>query len=106
MFKLFDREGQPLPWEFKTRLIALQYAAGVGRPDWSVKEVRKEHIRKSTERQRSAVHFCEQFLHVKFDGNLNDFYDVSEFLSEYLDDAKNLYDEIACEYEAYLADLD
>ena len=61
---------------------------------------------KPTERQISAVHFCEEWLHISFEGNLEDRNQVSEFLSEYLDDAKNLYEEIACEYEAYLWGLD
>lgn len=60
----------------------------------------------TTSRQKAAVHFCEEWLHVTFEGNINDFYEVSDFLSEYLDEAKNLYEEIVCEYEAYLQDLD
>ena len=60
----------------------------------------------STERQRAAVHFCEQWLNVTFEGNIEDKYQVSIFLGEYLQDAKNLYNEVRCEYEAYLWDLD
>lgn len=61
---------------------------------------------KTTERQKSAVHFCEKWLPISFDGDINDRAQVSDFLAEYLDDAKNLYEEIRCEYEAYLMDLD
>lgn len=61
---------------------------------------------KTTERQKSAVHFCEEWLHISFDGDINDRTQVSNFLAEYLDDAKNLYEEIRCEYEAYLWNLD
>lgn len=60
----------------------------------------------STDRQKAAVHFCEQWLNVTFEGNIEDKYQVSIFLQEYLQDAKNLYDEVKCEYEAYLWDLD
>ena len=60
----------------------------------------------TTERQKSAVHFCEKWLHISFDGDINDRTQVSDFLAEYLDDAKNLYEEIRCEYEAYLWNLD
>lgn len=60
----------------------------------------------STERQRAAVHFCEQWLNVTFEGNINDRWQVSVFLGEYLQEAKDLYDELRCEYEAYLWDLD
>lgn len=56
----------------------------------------------TTERQKKAVRFCEQWLHVEFKGDINDFHEVSSFLSEYLDEAKNLAEDVACEYEAYL----
>lgn len=60
----------------------------------------------TTNRQRAAVHFCEQWLNITFEGNIEDKYQVSAFLEEYLQEAKDLYDEIRCEYEAYLWDLD
>ena len=60
----------------------------------------------TTNRQKAAVHFCEQWLNVTFEGDIENRYEVSAFLSEYLQEAKNLYEEIACEYEAYLWDLD
>lgn len=60
----------------------------------------------TTERQKSAVHFCEEWLHISFEGDINDRTQVSDFLAEYLDEAKNLCEEIRCEYEAYLWNLD
>lgn len=60
----------------------------------------------TTNRQRAAVHFCEKWLNITFEGNIEDKYQVSAFLEEYLQEAKDLYDEIRCEYEAYLWDLD
>lgn len=59
----------------------------------------------TTNRQKAAVHFCEQWLHVTFEGDINDFQQVSHFLSIYLDEAKSLYNEVSCEYESYLWDL-
>lgn len=59
----------------------------------------------TTSRQKAAVHFCEQWLDVTFEGNINDFQQVSYFLSIYLDEAKSLYNEVRCEYESYLWDL-
>lgn len=59
----------------------------------------------TTNKQRAAVHFCEQWLNVTFEGNINDFQQVSYFLSTYLDEAKSLYNEVRCEYESYLWDL-
>ena len=59
----------------------------------------------TTGKQKAAVHFCEQWLDVTFEGDINNFKQVSYFLSIYLDDGKQLYDEVKCEYEAYLWDL-
>lgn len=59
----------------------------------------------TTDRQKAAVHFCEQWLNVIFEGDINNFKQVSYFLSIYLDDAKQIYDEIRCGYESYLWDL-
>lgn len=60
----------------------------------------------TTPRQKAAVHFCEEWLDVPFEGDINNYTEVSEYLSEYLQEAKNLCEEITCEYEAYLQDLD
>lgn len=60
----------------------------------------------TTPRQKAAVHFCEQWLNITFEGNINNHTQVSLFLAEYLQEAKNLYDEIRCEYESYLWDKD
>ena len=66
----------------------------------------------TTGRQKAAVHFCEQWLNITFNGDINNFQQVSNFLSEYLEEAKLTYEEIACEYEeiaceyeSYLWDL-
>ena len=59
----------------------------------------------TTDRQKTAIHFCEQWLNITFEGNINDRRQVSVFLEEYLQEAKNLYDEIRCDYEAYLWNL-
>ena len=63
-------------------------------------------IRKSTERQRAAVRYCEQWLRIEFDGNIDSFNDCSHFLKIYLNEAKQTEIELSCEYEAYLWDLD
>ena len=59
----------------------------------------------TTSRQKAAVHFCEQWLKVTFEGDINNFNEVSNFLSEYLEEAKMLALEITCEYEAYIEEL-
>ena len=64
------------------------------------------HLRlMATDKQKAAVHFCEKWLNVTFNGDINNFQQVSNFLSEYLEEAKLTYEEIACEYESYLWDL-
>lgn len=60
----------------------------------------------TTNRQKAAINFCEQWLDITFEGNIEDKHQVSIFLSEYLQEAKDLYNEIRCEYEAYLWNLD
>ena len=60
----------------------------------------------TTDKQKAAVHFCEQWLNITFEGNIEDKHQVSTFLEEYLQEAKDLYNEIKCEYEAYLWSLD
>lgn len=59
-------------------------------------------MRKSTEKQRSAVEYCELWLYIKFDGDINSFNDCSLFLSIYLEEAKQTEMELRCEYEAYI----
>ena len=59
-----------------------------------------------TDRQKNEVHFCEEWLSISFEGDINSKQDVNDFLSEYLDEAEYLYMELKCEYEAYLNDLD
>lgn len=58
-----------------------------------------------TAKQKAAVKLCEEWLDVTFDGDIENFYQVSRFLSIYLDDAKQLYTEVKCEYETYICDL-
>lgn len=60
----------------------------------------------TTNKQKAAIQFCEQWLNITFKGNIKDKHQVSIFLSEYLQEAKDLYDEIRCEYESYLWELD
>lgn len=60
--------------------------------------------RQSTEKQKSAVAFCEMCLkNVEFKGDINNFYQCSAFLEQYLEYAKIIYDE-AC--ESYYSNFD
>ena len=75
------------------------------RPDWSILSIQPE-IRKSTPKQKSAIEFCQDMNFPEFTGNLDNFYDCSSYLSEYLEQAKSMYQELSCEYEAYVQELD
>ncbi len=61
-------------------------------------------MRKSTEKQQSAVRYCKQWLYIEFDGNIESFDECSHFLSIYLKEAKQTEMELRCEYEAYIWD--
>lgn len=42
----------------------------------------------TTKKQKSAISFCEEVLNISFNGNINNFNEVSEFLDTYLEQAK------------------
>lgn len=58
----------------------------------------------TTERQKAAISFCEECLHIPFTGDKDDKTQVSAYLSEYLSEAKDLFEEIKGDYEAYIHD--
>ena len=60
----------------------------------------------TTEKQRRAVAFCERWLNIKFNENVNDFEKVSRFLSINLDYAKAIYIDAYCSYQGFMNDLD
>lgn len=73
-------------------------------------------------KQKHAVKFIVTTLRIPFKGNIDDFNDVSNFISQYLEDAKLLNKQlemiedweayiwhqrgIAAEYQSYIDDLD
>lgn len=71
------------------------------RYDWKISAIEKYSVyTESTPKQRSAVSFCCNMLNVEFEGNINSFKQCSKFLSEYLEQAKQHYIELKCEFEA------
>ena len=81
---------------------ALDFKHIRGNNTWIIKVIEPLKNKQSTERQKSAVKFVEEWLNITFTGNINDFYEVSDFLSEYLDEAKQMYDEVYNEYTSYI----
>lgn len=61
-------------------------------------------MKKSTKKQQEAVKYCEEWLYIEFDGNIEDFNDCSQFLDIYLEEAKQTEMELRCEYKAYIWD--
>ena len=57
----------------------------------------------TTDRQKAAVNFCEEWLNVTFEGDINDFQQVSNFLSIYLDEAKIVSEDAI---ESYYSNFD
>ena len=56
-----------------------------------------------TKRQLNAVIFCEEVLQIEFKGNIDDYNQVSMFLSTYLLDAKLIAEEAI---ESYYSNFD
>lgn len=59
-------------------------------------------MRKSTSKQKAAVKYCEGWLNIEFEGNIDSYNDCHYFLMSYLEDAKQLAMELSCEFEAYM----
>ena len=81
---------------------ALDFKHIRGNNTWTIKIIEPLKNKQSTARQKGAVKFVEEWLNITFTGNINDFYEVSDFLSEYLDEAKQMYDEVYNEYTSYI----
>ena len=81
---------------------ALDFKHIRGNNTWTIKIIEPLKNKQSTARQKGAIKFIEEWLNITFTGNINDFYEVSDFLSEYLDEAKQMYDEAYSEYSSYV----
>lgn len=60
----------------------------------------------TTTKQKNAVRYCEKWLGVVFEGDINDFATVSAFLDDYLEMAKVTVIELKSEYDSFVMDLD
>lgn len=59
-------------------------------------------MKKATTKQKLAIRYCEKWLNINFNDNIEDFYDCYYFLSSFLEDAKDRERELTCEYNAYI----
>ena len=60
----------------------------------------------TTKRQKAAVHFCEEWLNISFEGDINNFNQVSNFLSIHLDYAKSNFRDAIESYHSFITDKD
>lgn len=96
MYKVFDSVGQFLR-SFPTYEQAMTFKIANGRMDWNIQQVKRQ----VTDKQKRAVYFVETWLKVKFNGNINNFYDVSSFLFDYLDEAKSIAEDAYTSYYSH-----
>ena len=93
MYKVFDSVGQFLR-SFPTYKQAMTFKIANSRMDWDIQQIKRQ----VTDKQKRAVYFVETWLKVKFNGNINNFYDVSNFLNNYLNEAKSMAEDAYASY--------
>lgn len=101
---VYDATGNPVGVPFNTREDAETYKMIYGRPDWIIRLSIIRIDRKSTERQRRAVSFVEEWCNISFEGNIDNFYEVSDFLADYLDTAKEIAEDTTSAYWSTIND--
>lgn len=84
---------------FNTLKEAEAFITYQGRYDWTIAQNIKYST--TTARQKAAVKFCEEVLQLEFLGDINNYKQVNMFLNEFLQEAKDTFFALKCEYEAY-----
>lgn len=83
---------------FKTYQEADNFRKIINRLDWKIISYYKADY-KPTARQQSAVRWTSYILGIRFTGDINSGLSCSEFLSQYLEQAKQFYLELESDYE-------
>lgn len=83
---------------FKTYQEAECFIIANNRFDWKIVSYHKADY-KPTLRQQSVIRWTSYILGIRFTGNINSGLSCSEFLSQYLEQAKQFYSEIKADYE-------
>lgn len=91
-YKVLDSEGHFISKLF-TYNDALAFKMLANRPDWKI-SLEKEYKRKVTDKMKRTVSFIESITTCNFNGNIEDFSDVSNFIGSYLDYAKEIKNEL------------
>lgn len=84
---------------FKTYKESDCFRISNGRLDWCIVSYHHADYR-SSQKQQSTVRWTAHILGIKFTGNINSGLSCSEFLSQYLEQAKQFYSEIKSGYES------
>lgn len=81
---------------FKDYKQAVTYKLAYGHSGYTIKKVVKNVHKRPTEKQLKAVHFILNiFIDLEFEGDINDYKDVSLFLDSYLEEAKRIQAELS-----------
>lgn len=99
---VYNTVGDKVGIPFASYKEAEVYKAVYGKPDWKIRLIHVASSRKSTEKQKAAVEFIELWCDIKYQGDINDFYEVSDFLSDYLVIAKEVADDASASYNSML----
>ena len=84
---------------FKTYQEADNFRKVISRPDWKIISYYKADY-KPTAKQQSAVRWVSYMLGIRFTGDINSGLSCSEFLSQYLELAKQHYLELKADFES------
>lgn len=99
-YDIYDSYDHIVRGDFPSFKSAIKFKIANNRLDW---KIIKRDYRQSTKKQKNTIAFIEQMLNIEFKGNIEDFYEVSDFIYNYLDDAKSNYQD-AC--ESYYSNFD
>lgn len=91
-YKVLDSEGHFIS-KFFTYNDAFAFKMLANRPDWKI-SLEKEYKRKVTDKMLKTVYFIESVTPYDFNGNIEDFSEVSNFIGSYLDYAKEMKNEL------------
>ena len=91
-YRVLDSEGHFIS-KFFTYNDAFAFKMLANRPDWKI-SLEKEYKRKVTDKMKKAVIFIESITPYKFDGSIEEFSEVFNFISSYLDYAKEMENEL------------
>lgn len=92
LYRVLDTEGNFIS-KFATYNEAFGFKMLANRPDWIIRKART-YKKKVTDKMKNTVAFIESITPYKFDGDIEEFSEVFNFIGSYLDYAKELEKEL------------